>query len=542
MPPLPLGTTAAGHRIALTDADRRLHTHIVGASGRGKSKLMEHLIRCDVKARRGFCLIDPHGQLYDELVKWLTWNGMLERRPIILLDATNPDWRFAFNPLAEAGTTDLTYVVDSMVRVFAQVWGGEDMNQTPLLKRCLRSVLYVLAAKQQTLLEAADLTNEYDPDGIRAHLTADLPDSVFSKQWNRFNSMPERDFREQFSSTQNRLIEFIGSPVIRSILGQTGASLDLRRCMDEGAMILVNLAAKPPLTEDNAQLLGALLVNDLFLKARGRDKHTAKRHPFQVYIDECQLFVNSDIARILDEARKFGLHLTLANQHLAQLREKGERIYGSIMTNAQTKIIFGGLSSGDARELTEEIYCGEFNLEEQKLSVTRPMIVGYTRQIFQGGGSSTGVAISTGGGQSFNEDDDLLTRTANQAGSESRSDSTSWSEQLVPILEERPDGGFYTLEEQIYRHSAVMRGQPTQEAIVRRPMKPPVQIAVVDVPDPKTSDERAHAFQQKAFGQTAYILDQIEAEAKIAARQEQLRLAARGITGEDLDDPDSFLS
>jgi len=357
-----LGQTIKGNRpVYLTPETRATHMQILGASGRGKSKFMEHLIRHDILEKRGLCLIDPHGYLYDDIVKWCATKGFLGRRKIVLFDPSSETWTFGFNPLNLNGQNSgaIAYGVDAMVKACAQVWGGEDPNRTPLLKRCLRATFHVLIEENLTLHETLELTNAYDRTGMRRYITRAIRDPVFKVQWETFNSIREREFLEQFSSTTNRLLEFLASPVTRTIVGQRERVVDFGSLMDEGAIVLVNLSTGSRLSDDNARLLGTLLVNDLFLKARSRPKGS---RPFYLYIDECARYINEDIGRILDEARKFGLHLILAHQHLSQLKKAGEEVYSAVMTNAQTKVVFGGLSPEDARIMAELIFMGEHDL------------------------------------------------------------------------------------------------------------------------------------------------------------------------------------
>jgi type IV secretory pathway TraG/TraD family ATPase VirD4 len=150
--------------------------------------------------------------------------------------------------------------------------------------------------------------------------------------------------------------------------------IDFRRIMDEGDILLVNLSSGRRISEDNASLLGALMVNDLFLKARGRPKGA---RPFYLYVDECSRFVSEEIGRILDEGRQFGLHLILAHQHLAQLKKAGDAVYNAVWTDARTKVVFGGLSPDDAKVMAETVYMDEVDFEEPKESLSKPVTTGY---------------------------------------------------------------------------------------------------------------------------------------------------------------------
>ena len=308
-------------------------------------------------------------------LKWLQGSGT-DPDKIILFDPSENTYTTGFNPLRGTGK-DLSYQVDTMVRACAKVWGGEDTDRTPLLKRCLRITLHALAERKLTLIEAQYLTSP-TRKRMREFLTEGIKDPVIKEQWDYFNSaeMKPRPFYEEFGSTINRMMEFLAAERIRNIIGQKDKTLDFKKIMDEGYIVLVNLSSGRSLSPDNARLLGTLIVNDLFLTATERPP---KSTPFYLYIDECALFINEDIARILDEGRKFGLHLVLAHQHLAQLKKAGEDVYHSVMTDAKTKVIFGGLSAEDARILSEQVFLGELDLDEYKHSLDAPVVVGYTR-------------------------------------------------------------------------------------------------------------------------------------------------------------------
>lgn len=370
-----LGVNADTRNVAfITDAQRSTHMQVIGSTGTGKSKFLEHLIREDIKAGNGLCLIDPHGYLYRDILKWLQAIGWPMDK-IILFDPSDDRYVTGFNPL-RISAKDLSYHVDAMVRACAKVWGGEDTDKTPLLKRCLRITFHALAEHRLSLLEALYLTSPTNKIA-REFLAQSIQDPIIKEQWDYFNSpkMTPKLFYDEFGSTINRLMEFLAAERLRNVLGQTERSLNFGLAMDEGYIVLANLSSGKSVSHDNARLLGALIVNDLFLHATERPPRSK---PFYLYIDECGLFINEDVARILDEGRKFGLHLVLAHQHLAQLKKAGEGVYHSVMTDAKTKVVFGGLSPEDAKVLAELMFLGEINLDEYKHSLDRPTVVGYT--------------------------------------------------------------------------------------------------------------------------------------------------------------------
>ncbi len=584
-----LGTRTGGKSVYLPERARATHMQVIGASGTGKTKFLENLIREDILAGNGLCLIDPTGNLYHDLVTWCETRGFLGRKPVVLFDPADPDWTFGFNPLNFAGgpNEDLSFSVDSMVKACATVWGGEDTDKTPLLKRCLRATFHVLAEQRLTLLEAVYLINPYDPTGLRRHLTRTIHDFIMQEQWDTFNPMKPREFQEQFSSTANRLLEFLASERIRRILGQRENTLSMRSVMDEGGMLLVNLSSGRSLSEANASLLGALLVNDLFLKARGRPKGS---RPFYVYIDECSRFVSEDIGRILDEGRQFGLHLILAHQHLAQLKRAGEAVYGAVLTDARTKVVFGGLSPEDAEIMGDLLYMGELDFEEAKKSLIKPVVVGQEmirlesaattrthgatdttgRTVSRGMSTTTTKTRGTSAGEnaSYGADtgdlpitpsirrswnsgtqahqsvgkgtSESTAESTSRSVSESRGETTGWSESLASIYQERPTAVF-SLEEQRHRKAAFLRNLCRQKAVIKMPERESVAFRATSVEFGVANAERVGRFKRDTFIRSAFVKPTKVVDALLRIRKSRLERQAAAGSAPSPAGPDDFL-
>ncbi|MBW2086624.1 MAG: type IV secretion system DNA-binding domain-containing protein [Deltaproteobacteria bacterium] len=560
---LNLGTTQDGYSVEIDPKTRATHMHIIGSTGEGKSKFMEHMIRWDILHNNGLTLIDPHGHLTQDIIRWAETNNLMsESRPkkILVFDPHEADWTFGFNPL-KIGSAEIAYHVDAMVQACAQVWGGEDTDKTPLLKRCLRAVFHVLAEKNLSLLEALYLISPTDKI-VRQYLTQDIADAVIKEQWDTFNSMGLRDFYNEFGSTLNRLMEFLASPIVRSIIGQLINTIDFRQIMDQDYVLLVNLATGDKLSEDNASLLGTLIVNDLFMRAKGRSKETAIAHPHYLYVDECALFINQDIGRVLDEGRKFGLHLILAHQHLAQLKTAGEAVYHAIMTDAKTKVIFGGLNVDDAEVMAKQVFLSEIDLQEYKDKVTQPMIMKYVKTILanysQGRGLTTSQSVTVSEGQALTEAETEsetvkiaegllgeepvgdLTRTAAQSQARTQSWSRAAStvraqsqdqrwggaETYQPLLKERPTT-VYTWEEQIKRKMALMVNQPQRNAIIKLPKKHSEMVETPPVKEGFANDQRVKRFKERCYNLADFAQPVKEIEQKLKARQAELKQKAR---------------
>lgn len=560
---MPVGKTADGKTIYLDDRTRSTHMHIIGSTGEGKTKFMEHMIRWDIMNNNGLTLIDPHGHLCEDLIRWAETHHLMEGpRPkkILIFDPHDAKWTFGFNPL-NTDSSDISYHVDAMVNAVAKVWGGEDPDRTPLLKRCLRVIFHALAEKKMSLLEALYLTNPQE-DTVREYLTQNLVNRTIQQQWDTFNAMRPREFYGEFGSTINRMMEFLDSPIIRSIIGQLVNTIDFRKIMDEDYVLLVNLGTGDKISEDNARLLGTLIVNDLFMRAKSRKLKLAKAHPHHLYIDECALYLNQDVRRVLDEGRKFGLHLTLAHQHLAQLRKAGEDVYHAIMTDAKTKVIFGGLNVDDAEVLAKQVFLGELNLEQSKDSMVKPVVVDYIKTWLQsysdGRSSSIGTSETVGEGESetdshgesesiattdglFGEEQvgDTTTRGTSRSRATTRSRSRSRStthtegeshtegasETLMPVLEDRP-GQLFSMEEQVYKAMAIMVNQPMRSAIVKLPKKRTNMVLAPFIEDGYANDKRVERFKQLSYNLADFATLKKEIEAGLEARRIKLEQKA----------------
>jgi hypothetical protein len=570
-----LGTNFDTGKVVYTTGEQRsTHMHVIGSTGTGKSKFLEHLIRADILAGNGLCLIDPHGYLYNDILKWLDAIRWPPQK-IILFDPSENTYTTGFNPL-RLSAKDLSYQVDAMVRACAKVWGGEDTDRTPLLKRCLRITFHALAERGLTLLETQYLTSP-TKKLAREFITSSIKDPIIKEQWDYFNSdkLTITRFYEEFGSTINRLMEFLAAERLRMIIGQKESTLNFEKIMNEGYVLLVNLSSGRSVSSDNARLLGTLLVNDLFMTATERPP---KSNPFYLYIDECSLFINEDIGRILDEGRKFGLHLILAHQHLAQLKKAGEDIYHSVMTDAKTKVVFGGLSPEDAKILAELMFLEEIDIDEYKHSLDKPTVVGYTttwlknnsytesatesrsetrgtsktKAESQAEGEASGTIAGTSSSVTCTADGMLFdlnqvvsrgemssksavsskmrgymeaeteTESVTEGTSHGTAESRGESEALLPILEDIPSAT-YSLEDQIFKAMRVLVSQPTRDAVVKLPGMLTKKIRVPLVKDPiRSSDEAAMRYKQKCYQGSEYNQLAKAARREIEQRQRLL--------------------
>jgi hypothetical protein len=541
--------------LGLTRKERQTHLHIVGSSGVGKTKLLENLIRQDIsnwsKSKCGVLVLDPHGNLYDNLINWLAWTEF--DRPIIPIDLRQDDWVVSYNLLRQRQSADPAVLVKTLIKAIAYVWGQDGTKETPLFDRWAGNVLRVLYEKNLTLLEAEHLVDRSNKQNRRA-LTADLRDKLSQKDWQFADTLSPKDFDTQISSTLNRFQAFIHNEMLRLVFGQPSVSLDLGRALEDGAIILVNLATKGArISSDDAELFATLLLHDLWTAAQEGHGKSDDVKPFYVYIDEFQKFVTPTIAENLDQARGFGLHLTLAHQFPLQLSNRGEngrRVFDSVMEGAQSKVVFRLSYSENLRPMADWLFQGVMNPDEVKLRLKSRKVVDYREELKEGygvsstwghsAGSQQGRASGTGSGGTsvFPFDENAIPSSTSDSWSEfqseSSSESESWSEggaksksfmpMLVPIFgEEVSHVQYRSLDEQLFRAMNVLSGQQERQGVSRLVgHRAPVSIYTPEVNKKPGSEERTKCFLEECYQKLPFALPSAEAQKQISGREASL--------------------
>lgn len=551
---LDLGLLAGGgNRLMFPRNIRDKHLYVCGATGTGKSKFLESLIRQDIKnwhrERCGLILLDPHAGLYDSLMEWLAWNHDVLNVPIIPIDLRQDDWVIGYNLLRDRPSVDPAVLTDNIIEAMAYVWGQSGTNATPLFARWAGNVLRVLYEKKLTLLEAEHLVSHLQKQ-VRLALTSDLEDRPSRQDWAFASTLNPKDFEAQVGSTVNRLQRFIRNGTMRSIFGQSRASLDLGRALEDGSIILVSLATeRAKVSKENAELFATLILSDLWTAAQERGKRHGIK-PFYVYLDEFQRFVTPTISENLDEARGFGLHLTLAHQFPNQLLDRGEsgrRVYNSIMENASNKVVFRLTHDENLRAMAQWLFMGVMDPDEVKHELYSTKVMGYaeewrktTSESFSRGsqfGTQKGAAQGSGAGATWNlsrDEDDVASESESDFASTSESESEAWSESstysssqapmLVPLIgKELSHVQFRSLEEQLFRAMAVLFDQKERHGVARLVgMRAPVSIQTPTVVKPPTTPERLKRFLDLCYNKLPFALPSAEAKKQVIEREETI--------------------
>lgn len=314
----------------LKTVDRRRHAWIVGKTGTGKSTLIANMAIDDIKKGRGIAIIDPHGDLCDTVLDFIPKERMNET---IFFNPADRDFPIVLNPLEVTNREEAELVVSGIVSIFNKIFG---FSWGPRLEYILRNTLLTLAAIPDTTLENV-LTALTNPT-YRKRMISMIEDPVLKNFWvNEFEKMPDKQREEAISPILNKVGQFVTSPLIRRIIGQSKSSINIEDVMNKGYILLASLS-QGRLGEDNATLLGAMLITKFQLAAMRRvDKPEETRKDFFLYVDEFQNFATPSFMKILSEARKYRLSLTLANQYMAQIPPE---IQKSILGNAGSLIAF----------------------------------------------------------------------------------------------------------------------------------------------------------------------------------------------------------
>lgn len=533
---------------------RSTHLYCCGSTGVGKSKMLQYLIQQDIahwpQNKCGLLVLDPHGSLYDGLINWIAWNSpFLKKLPIVPIDLRQTDWTVGYNVLRPRAKADPAVIVNNFVQAMAYVWGADGTDKTPQFARIGSDVLWTLYEKEWTLLESEYLIDRTNKR-LRAEMTEGLSKRSVAQDWTYANTLSPRDFDAQISSTVNRFHSFLHNEKLRLMFGQNGASLDLGKALEEGSIILVNLSTEGArVAEEDSALFATLLLSDLWTAAKERGKGTDAKQvkPFYVYIDEFQNFITPTIAKNLDQARGFGLHLTLSNQFPRQILHagaNGPQVYDSVMANARSKIVFETRGEENLRPLALDLFMGTMNPDEIKLKLYSTKIMDYVeeKRIIRSESESWSDAVgeftgatgthSTGGMIRDYQEEDANAWNNSEADSTGTSQMSvsggGYSETEVPFLKpimgkELSSVQYRSLEEQLFRAMAVLHDQRQRHGVARLVgMRAPVTIVTSTIERTPADAKMERAFLKSSYKRLPFALPSTEAHKAIADREEKI--------------------
>ncbi|MBQ3293142.1 type IV secretion system DNA-binding domain-containing protein [Candidatus Saccharibacteria bacterium] len=321
------------HQFGLQRIDRSRHVYIIGQTGAGKSGMLELLALSDVFYNQGYCIIDPHGDFAIDNLKFIPESRV---KDVVYFNPADTAFPVAFNPLEVSDPSRkpniCSEVIGVLKRMFGDSWG-------PRLEHILRyTLLALLDRPSATLLDISRMLTDKE---FRKETLEYCRDVTVLQFWkHEFGQWNEKQVNESIAPVLNKVGAFTANPIIRNIIGQPKSSFDIRKIMDEGKILVVNLS-KGLIGEDNASILGAFLVTKVQLAAMSRSDipRVQDRRPFYLYVDEFQNFATDSFAVILSEARKYGLNLTVANQYVAQMTDSvRDAVFGNVGTTISFRV------------------------------------------------------------------------------------------------------------------------------------------------------------------------------------------------------------
>lgn len=325
--------------------DRRRHMYVIGKTGMGKSTMLENMIIQDIRYGRGLAVVDPHGDLVEKVINYIPSYRVND---VVYFNPADVDYPIAFNILESVDPTHRHLVASGLISIFKKLWAD---SWGPRLEHILRNtILALIEYPGSTLLGVTRMLVDKD---YRRKVVDHLTDPIVKAFWrDEFAAFNDKFRVEAVSPIQNKIGQYLSSSIIRNIVGQPKSTIDMREIMDSGKIILMNLA-KGRIGEDNAALLGAMMITKLQLAAMSRiDIPEWQRKDFFLYVDEFQNFATESFANILSEARKYRLDLIIAHQYIEQL---DEQVQAAVFGNVGTIICFR-VGATDAEFLAKEFF------------------------------------------------------------------------------------------------------------------------------------------------------------------------------------------
>jgi len=339
-----LGTNEHGGvsvEVSLNAEQRSRHVYVVGASGVGKSTLLLTLILQDLRAGQGLAVLDPHGEVVDEILRRCPEERVDD---VVLLDPADAEFPIGFNILSAHSELERTLLSSDLVSVFRRLstsWGDQ---MTSVLGNAI--LAFLESERGGTLVDLRRFLVEGD---FRREFLKTVQDPEVVYYWQK--EFPLLAGKPQ-APLLTRLDTFLRPKTIRYMVAQKESRLDFRKLMDSGGVLLCRLS-QGAIGEENVYLLGTLLTAKVNQIATSRqDVAAAARRPFYLYIDEFHNFVTPSMEQILSGARKYKLGLVLAHHELQQIRTRSPEVLSSVLTNPFTRMCFR-VGEQDARALAE---------------------------------------------------------------------------------------------------------------------------------------------------------------------------------------------
>lgn len=327
--------------------DRRQHMYVVGKTGTGKSALLFNMISQDIANGEGVCVVDPHGELVEGILKMIPEERIDD---VIYFNPADTEYHIGFNILELPDPKYKHLVASGLMGIFTKIWSGVWSARMEYILN--NAILALLDNPGSTLLGVPRLLVDKE---YRQKIIANVTDPVVKAFWiNEYEQWKDQFRNEAIAPIQNKVGQFLSTSIIRNVVGQSKSTIDIFELMNSGKIFLVNVS-KGRIGEDNSSLLGAMIITKLQLAAMERVRiPEEERVDFYLYVDEFQNFATDSFASILSEARKYRLNLILAHQYIGQLiTDVSTKVRDAVFGNVGTIISFR-IGAADAEFLEKE--------------------------------------------------------------------------------------------------------------------------------------------------------------------------------------------
>jgi len=327
--------------------DRRQHMYVIGQSGTGKSSLLHNLVIQDIANGEGLCVVDPHGELVEGVLSMIPEERI---KDVVYFNPADTDYPIGFNILELPDPKYKHLVASGLMGIFTKIWSGVWSARMEYIMN--NAILALLDTPGTTLLGITRILVDKD---YRQKIIANVKDPVVKAFWiNEFEEWKDQFRNEAIAPIQNKVGQFLSTPIVRNIVGQPKSTINILDIMNSGKIFLVNVS-KGRIGEDNSALLGAMLITKIQLAAMERVRiPEEERVDFYLHVDEFQNFATDSFANILSEARKYRLNLILAHQYIGQLTSSGSTIVrDAVFGNVGTMLMFR-VGAADGEFLAKE--------------------------------------------------------------------------------------------------------------------------------------------------------------------------------------------
>ncbi len=341
--------------IRIAKEDRRRHIYTIGQTGTGKSTFIGEMIKRDISEGKGVCVIDPHGDLADDILTSIPENRVED---VVVFDPSDTTRPLGLNMLEVSSEDQKDFAIQEMIAIFYKLFPPEMIG--PMFEHNMRNVMLTLMSDAEHPGTIAEIPRMFTDTEFQKYKISKVQDPVVRAFWEK-EMAKTSDFHksEMLGYLISKVGRFVENTMVRNIIGQEKSAFNFRDVMDNEKILLVNLS-KGKTGEVNSNLLGLIIVAKLQMAAMSRtDIPLDERKDFYLYIDEFHNFTTDSIATILSEARKYRLNLNIAHQFIAQLPEN---IRDAVFGNVGSMVCFR-IGADDAEFVCKQ-YAPVFNAQD----------------------------------------------------------------------------------------------------------------------------------------------------------------------------------